>query len=408
MKNYILDKKLEGLRGLCALTVAVSHFFNFGFFGALSSPIYNPVMHFQFAAVAVFIFFIISGYVMGISHISTPLNNANAKDYLKKRIIRLYPIYLIAILITAVYGYKLLSLQQVIAHLFFVQVFFVPPMVSNVVFWSLSYEVVYYLLFFAFWAINNRSKNYYLLLAMLIIAFVLSTPSINIFKAMLIGWIFWIAGLYISRLNTDEDTNKKNARPVISYFLILLATQNLGSGTILMRALHITFDPKYNINFFDLIYIPVCTLIVLEITRRQFRFIKWLRVLTYAIPAMSVLSLLYFKHDIRANQHWEYGILCFTLAVLLTWLKTNIYDFEKLNFVGRISYAIYVFHFPIGFYMTMYLSRLVSGFPLFIIGLISWIVVTLGISYLTELRLQPFIKNLLLKKTISKTDPVHQ
>jgi peptidoglycan/LPS O-acetylase OafA/YrhL len=391
------DKKLEGLRGLCAFIVAVNHLFTFDFFGTFSSPVYPIFFRLQFAHVAVLIFFIMSGYVMGLSHINSPFNNINIADYLKKRIVRLYPIYLIALFISVVFGLQFAPLPQVIGHLFFLQEVFVHTLKANPALWSLSYEVIYYLAFIALWAVSKYSKNLYLLLAALIIAAILSSPSFNIVKSLLIGWIFWLSGLYISRLiNNNKNTIKA---PLISYFLILLATINLQSGALIMKLLHISFNDHNQILLNDLSYLPICTVIISEITDKYFKYTTWIKLLACFIPAFSVFALLYFKHNIFSNMDWVYGVACFCLGIVFLILKSSIYSFEKMNFMGKISYAVYVFHFPIGFFLDMYLSKYLSGAAFLITGIICWVLITYGISYAVEIVLQPYIKKYFLKKT---------
>jgi peptidoglycan/LPS O-acetylase OafA/YrhL len=391
------DKKLEGLRGLCAFIVAITHLFTFNFFGAFNTPIYPVFVRLQFAHVAVLIFFIMSGYVMGLSHINSPFNYTNIIDYLKKRIVRLYPIYLIALFISVVFGLQFASVPMVIGHLFFLQEVFVHTLKANPALWSLSYEVIYYLVFIALWAVSKYSKNLYLLLAALIIASILSGSSVNIMKSLLIGWIFWLSGLYISRLTNNNKISIK--APLISYFLILLATINLQPGGLIMKLLHISFNDHNQILFNDLTYLPICTVIISEITGRYLKYTIWIKVLAFLIPAFSVFVLVYFKHNILSNMDWTYGIACFCLGMAFLILRGSIYSFEKLNFMGKISYAVYVFHFPIGFFLDLYLSKYLSGSAFLITGIVCWVILTCGISYVAEIVLQPYIKKYFLKKT---------
>lgn len=398
VKTKVFDNKLEGLRGLCAIVVAICHLFSSNFFGASKTPLYSPIMHIQFAHIAVLIFFIISGYVIGASHFNKSFNFKSVKDYLNKRLIRLYPMYFIALVISIVLGYSLVSKQQILGHLFFLQEFFVKTMASNPVLWSLSYEVFYYLIFLCLWAIHKKFNNLYTNIAFVVIvlsAILYSNTAIN---SLLIGWLFWLIGLYTSTLKTISLDKKTDRIALLSYFLILLATYNLQSGGFFLRLLKLYSDTERQINLTDLVFIPVCTLIVMEITCKKFKHINFLRLPVFAIPAINIIGLLYFNHPIFSRTGWTYGTAFFLLAISMLVFKSSPYGFEKISFSGRISYAIYIYHFPIGFLLSMFLSNYLTGIPLFIIGLFCWIILTIALSYFTEIKLQPFIQKLLVKR----------
>lgn len=399
MKINLYDKKLEGLRGLCALNVAFAHIFTFKFFNSDKTPFYSFCLGLHFAHVAVLLFFIISGYVIGLAHMRSTFNFTNAIDYLKKRAVRLYPIYLLALIISFSVFNQSVSFIQVIGHLAFLQEFFVKTIPDNVVLWSLSYEIVYYLLFLGIWAIKNQKNYYYVVLIISIILYVLITPDFNIFKSLLIGWIFWIVGLFIATLaHSTQDIAKLKLRPFISYFLILLATYSLNSGVFLLNLAHINLKNSTNIGLDDLVYLPICTIIITELTHKRFSLVNWFKVIACIIPALQLVILLYFKHPLTSNQGWLFGSVYFCAAIALCWLKISSYVFEKLNSTGRISYAIYVFHFPIAWFLSYKLTTYLSGEPLFITGVLAWICITTLLSIFAENILQPIIKNYFIKK----------
>lgn len=401
MKNYTFDKRLEGLRGLCALGVAYAHFIGFNFFDSFKIPGAVFLLHFQFAHIAVLVFFIISGYVMGISHINIPFNKGNVVEYLKKRLIRLYPIYLFALFITLIFGCRFISLNQMVGHVFFLQEFLVKTTTTNSSLWSLSFEVVYYLIFLVLWAVNRHSKNLYVGLMTLSAFAALFCNSNNCLQSLLIGWVFWLLGLYFSQLVGAPDNKKTDFKPFISYFFVLLAIYNLESGGFFMRLLHINFNVTRQISFNDLVYLPVCILITLGVTRKHLRYVSWIKVLAYAIPALNILALFYFHHDIRSEENWLYGTAFFAVGLIFLMFKMNNSNFVKLDFIGKISYAIYVFHFAIAFFLDIWLKQYLSGFPLIVVGLIGWLGITFGLSYFAEIIVQPRIKRYFFKPRVA-------
>ena len=391
------NKHLEGLRGLCALVVFIAHFFGFGFFGMGEGPGIKIINELEFAHEAVLIFFIISGYVIGISHIHENLKLLNLKAYLKKRLIRLYPIYLFSLLLCALLEPSSFSLPQTIGHLFFLQEFVVKTLNINSPLWSLSYEFVYYLLFVIIWSLRGYSKNLYIYICLIVLVGVLFIGhNNNALRSLFIGWIFWLAGLYLARL--QKKSVNSDSMPFISYILIILAISHLQSGGFYLMSLHLTFAGTDYIPPTDLVFIPICLLLMLNITGRHFKYELWLKITAIAIPALNIAGLVYFKHNIRQNEDWMYGTVLFCLSMALMWLKTNYRYFEKLTQVGRISFAIYVFHFPICCFLNTWLSQIFSGPTLLISGFIITIAATFSLSYAAEIIVQPRIRNLFFNK----------
>lgn len=85
-QNHTRYEVLDGMRGIAALTVMIHHFTQFG-----------PRPLFQHAPVAVDLFFMLSGFVIMHSYGSRLRGGMPAIDYIKKRIIRLYPMFLFAL-----------------------------------------------------------------------------------------------------------------------------------------------------------------------------------------------------------------------------------------------------------------------------------------------------------------------
>ena len=83
IKNRL--QELDALRGVAALCVAFFHYTNGTF-------LYNLV--FKFGGTAVDLFYMISGFVIFLSVV----NAASWKEFVKKRIARLYPTYWICLL----------------------------------------------------------------------------------------------------------------------------------------------------------------------------------------------------------------------------------------------------------------------------------------------------------------------
>jgi peptidoglycan/LPS O-acetylase OafA/YrhL len=145
---------LDALRGLAALAVCWYHF-------TQGNPVFLPDGWLKasgsFGWLGVEVFFVISGFIIPYALQRSGYRLSDYGTFILKRIIRLDPPYLVAILAVIVLGYASTatpgfrgpkfdpSIAQVILHLGYVNVFFGYPWL-NPVFWTLAIELQYYLM----------------------------------------------------------------------------------------------------------------------------------------------------------------------------------------------------------------------------------------------------------------------
>ena len=147
--------KIESLtffRFVAAAIVAVFHFGReaTGFSGIMVA---GPQM--------VTFFFVLSGFVMGISHLN---GNTRAWPYWWSRVARIMPVYLVALLLTVLmFGVndRYISKRALLLSLMFLQAWLPPhPLALNGPGWSLSVEAFFYLIFpFAVHMIKRRHPS---------------------------------------------------------------------------------------------------------------------------------------------------------------------------------------------------------------------------------------------------------
>ena len=153
---------LDALRGLAALAVVFNHF---GYFipPQLNKPVYqwmNPGDY------GVFVFFIISGYIVPASL----ERKGSVRTFWVSRIFRLYPLYLLAVALVLALG--LLHVgglrgegadpeTSVLSQMLMMSNVLAGENLPNVV-WSLSYEMIFYLLLTALFMarVHRRSSRY--------------------------------------------------------------------------------------------------------------------------------------------------------------------------------------------------------------------------------------------------------
>lgn len=166
---------LDCLRGLAAIAVVIFHY------GQRYAEIYNVptpawMEVFDIGRYGVFLFFLISGYVIFFSVSQGDHKTSNWKTFLKKRIIRLYPAYWAALVFTfvlvQVFGLpgREVDFLAFLANFSMLQYFFGVTSVDGV-YWTLAVEWCFYI----------------------VILILLLTNSVKYFEVVIL--LFGIAGL---------------------------------------------------------------------------------------------------------------------------------------------------------------------------------------------------------------------
>lgn len=397
-KNF--NKELEGLRGLAALMVFFGHFFHQKNF---IDPTYNPpawISYFFPGHGAVLIFFILSGYVIGLAN-QTP-TNFKISNYLAKRAIRLYPIYLASILLSLVAIGLGIDFWQLAGNLFFLQnyesygQFSIPPLSSNSPLWSLSYEVIFYFLFII---LIFKKINLILLISFLLLLGLsphLNTSFPAIIGTISIGFIFWISGLFLvwnkGNFKAERDTGN-SFRKILPLIFFICAIEAFKIFHIILE--QIGFD---NMNWSivdvpDVLYLPIY--LALFFLLLNLKIPKWIIGYTIGSAITIIFLTIYLVISGRwdENYRWPAGIFLFlcTLTSFIIPLRINfIRAFYK---TGVISYAIYVFHYPI---MTITKDLPINVYfenpqISFLVRVFLISISTMTLAYFFEGKLQPLL-----------------
>jgi len=177
--------KLDGLRGLLSLIVCLNHSFmvvviptfasvwqqNPLIFHGLQSKIQQLFMFIGNGGAAVTLFFLLSGLVIGQSLAHVNMNLRGLLSFLAKRIIRLYPVYLFILVLTALYmrfGYSYetfpfssswynwwMNFQMTLKE-FILNFFFIHAYVGGVT-WTLRVILIASFIFPVFYLINKKT-----------------------------------------------------------------------------------------------------------------------------------------------------------------------------------------------------------------------------------------------------------
>ncbi len=320
---------------------------------------------FLFGPEAVTAFFLLSGFVINYSYTqkSDPFS-----VYFIKRFRRIYPIYLLSILLSICLLYVLVgnlnevSLTQIIGHLCMLQneasMFpgtWISCISNNTPLWSLSREWWYYLLFIPTIYVANKLPVKPFVFATLVsaLATILYYLYPNFICLVLMYYILWYAGAEIGTVYlNDKSITLKNTRHILTALFVIICIHTY--------FIYSAFNQH-----------PDTT----------FSFMKY-PLLTIRYPLAAV---------------------AFLLSVI--WLNNGFTKFmtlipEKIiAWTASISYGIYIFHYPI--------LLLPNYTGILLLDIIWKLILVVLVSYVAEIFLQPYFNKLLpVPKKVSNA-PLH-
>ena len=411
-----IELNLEGLRGFAAAVVIIHHALKLEF---TIDPGFSPDTNWINALSAhssVLIFFILSGYVIGLTN-PNGLTWGDAIPYLRKRLVRLYPIYIISLVITLIALTHDYSIWTILGHFFFLQNIAVPVIWENNPLWSLNYEVLYYLAFIPIACLRIRTGRACIVAAIsgLIYSTLLPVPLIS---SYCFGFVFWGSGLWLAR--NQFFTRQHSSRQLLfALMCIFISHESLSpiptSVLVLDTKFHfLSHFVSARIPFGDLyVELPFCFYLFLRFTNRT---IKSSQVFLFIYVASFFIYYLHIINKYGLYSHGPYQafyllvpiifLLVGTILLVISEIKsppTKVISLPTplLN-LGAISYAIYVIHFPIG----ILLARITffSGSALsFSVRLIIDLLLVLTIGYFLELKVQPWFKTRFSSKPVSRS-----
>ena len=308
---------IEGLRGLAVVLVFISHVL--GHWLSLSSTdqgplvdVYRLVFQIDFGRLGVYIFFLISGFLIpsSIKGYGAPV----AQDFIRRRFFRIAPLYFFSVPLGLVLEHWLqgrqISLAMTVQNVFLIPNFFGNPYSLNA-YWTLQIELFFYVIVF-FVALRLdfiRSKHVIssalittILLAELVrpdhhsVGPALSTALGELAKVLGGVTFIWIGAL-----------------------LRKWADQQLSKLDRILLALYVTYA---------LVYTPL----------RHIKHVSWnadFPTLSFLVPGLALLTFLAVLRQ---------GTVC-----------------RALGHIGTVSYSMYLLHAPV-IYVIKHFFSLTLGF----------------------------------------------
>ncbi len=320
--TYNRLRPLDSLRGIAAIGVAFFwHYrqFNFSYFEAnpTALPLYTAFKWFYLCGWnLVDFFFVLSGFIFMHVYSKKIIDNTiNERTFFILRISRLYPLHLITLFTVAFIQYfrffsgrgffqcDINDLYHFILNLLFIQAgFFENGLSFNGPSWSLSSEIIAYILFFY---VLKRIKNpipvfvLFVFIGMSILQKQLSMPFFNASIAKMlvgffIGTITYILNIQIQKL---EAKSRKIIFSIIFIFSLLIGLMVYKAG-----------------------YIQI--------------FGQWDRVMPLIVYPLLIL------------------------AALNIFILNKFFSLKPFTYLGDLSYSIYLIHFPVQLMMVTFLPMI--------------------------------------------------
>ncbi|MBO0360820.1 acyltransferase [Hymenobacter sp. BT186] len=405
-----INYNLEFLRGLAALIVVYHHVIEHSH---LLDPGYAPKGVWSFnppGHLSVLIFFILSGYVIGLTN-PIPLRGKTILTYLKKRFWRIYPIYAVSVLFTGLISYPNHSGLELVQTLLFLQIADIgDTLAENNPLWSLDMEILFYMAFIPVSAFRINSR------LLTIIAFVLPLTLIFLFTNVTVGLLiahttafcFWLLGIVFSEKYMLVEPKKLNYSLLLSSVLAFASLNYFNAVLTLLNRVLAIFRPyssldesNWNANISlikDFASLPLCAIVILLFVGASGKLVRYSY---YALLALNLSTFYYLFQHWHEAQITSFAIpgLLFLFSIGLLLFQDNSVLNQKLESfmrwgaqLGSISYGIYVIHFPILYSFSLFPHF--SGSAVSFAGrFILFMAFTLTAAFLLEKKWQPWIMN---------------
>jgi peptidoglycan/LPS O-acetylase OafA/YrhL len=395
---------------LAALLVVFGHAYSVN---SRLDPTYHVSGAWQYSApghLSVIVFFMLSGYVIGLSNPKPISTNAERRLYWRKRLVRLYPLYGLSIVVMVLVGllyHHEYGLGKITSSLLFLQGLVYPVPYFNQPVWSLGYEMLYYGLFLVVSARGWRPARVALgfLLAALLVSHTSVVPVIC--ASYCYGAVFWFLGLYLAAQPPTQRPMEYGT--LLAFLLLLLCFERMNLAYSMALALQLDVleadVPQFfnrAIVFSDLSSLVYCVPLLLCATNRTVRGKKWLERGAFVIPFLYLAA---YVLSGKIHQQQLLDTLYVPLAFYVLALMAYVFRYQlggwgevvvqKLKPLGLISYGIYIIHFPLLFLVRY--ARLANGtFSAFILQLVLYFTFVLAVGWLLETKLQPWVKKQLI------------
>ncbi|WP_165903664.1 acyltransferase family protein [Hymenobacter gummosus] len=399
-----IEYNLEALRGFAALIVVWAHSIENH---NLLDPGYTPRGIWSFVPpshLAVLLFFVLSGYVIGLST-KQRLEGASIGVYLKKRLLRIYPIYFVSLLLTMAVAQPY-PLTTVLGNFSLLQVLLTDIIRENDPSWSLHYELLYYLLFIPISYCRIPALPAALVCVLLGTLNLYLVPQHPLPTSYAYGFAFWLMGLALSQYAKQLPRKEAPFRVLLGLMLVLLTMNyfnvfDTAAHKLLRLVPGLTYAPGLDayatqIRFSDFAFLPYAVVFVLVFANKDFPGRRAVLGVLLGAPALTFVYLgLHFREIDLAP--YTLAVLCYLAGVLAVLLpaagleKVSQRLVGRLIWIGGISYGLYIVHVPL-LYLFGHISPVSGSGPTFLLRFVLFLPLALAVAYWLERKFQPRVR----------------
>ncbi len=411
------NRNLDILRGIAALVVVGFHLISCYPRAFDKNYELGPVVNYNFPGhMSVLVFFILSGYVISINT-KRLTDRKSIKGYIRKRLTRIVPIYLLAMGFTIAITWGSYDWHVILSNLTFTSVPFDNVIIEDGPLWSLNYELIYYFVFIFFSFYNISMVKTVKVLAVTVALFFIFFHNVAVYPLVLsylIGFLFWATGAMIAEIKTFPRWEISSSR-IIAVFILMFCLQPFNPYGPVLKVLHLPMADysayswyQKSISWTDLYYYPLTIILILSLTHaytKYHRYVIWF-IYTSAIFRMAMIFKVY-NLDFIIKEHYVVPgvILLGSLALWVSDFNVNARlknVFNSASRLGGISYGVYMVHMPI---MYFFGRTAASSWTMFLLKLLCYAVTLLFVSWLLEEKFQMWVKRMLRKVLDRNTAP---
>lgn len=403
------NRNLDILRGIAALVVVGFHLISCYPKAFDKTFELGPVINYNFPGhMAVLVFFILSGYVIGINT-KRLTDKQSIFKYIRKRLTRILPIYFVALAFTIAITWGNYGIGVILSNLLFVSVPFNNVIIEDGPLWSLNYELIYYFVFIFFSYYNISMVKTVKVLAAIVAAMFVFFHNVEIYPLIisyLIGFLFWATGAMIAEIKTWPKWNISASR-VIAVFILMFCLQPFNPYGPVLKVLHIPVTDysayswyQQSISWTDLYYYPLTILLILALTHAYSKKHVYLVWFIY-ISSMLRLAMLFkvYSLDFIIKEHYLVPAIILVGSLVLWVANFEIGGklkkwMQSTSVLGGISYGVYMVHMPIIYFFGWFPT---FAWPAFVMKLVLYVFTLLVVSWFLEMKFQEWVKNMLRK-----------
>ncbi len=335
---------------------------------------------------ALMLFFMLSGLVINMSQSTKPKTTI---PFLTNRFIRIYPQFLIGILLAFIALYitntTFPSIKTTIGNLFLVSTmndymgYIVPSIQSNLAVWSLSFEVAFYVLFaFTIGRYQKKALICWFMISLIAIPLHFLRSDRDVFTHAIAIFSFssiWLVGYYIYEYRHLIYTDK---------YVVLFS---LGVLPLISRM-------HFSANFYDPFRYFIFAIFAIPFFRYCLQLPpagKKIKIIYVVIPHILIVFAALTIRYLPLKNAIAYSTLPYVyigLGYLADVLKINarLKDFINKSgaIMGKYSYSLYISHFPIVFIFSKLMHN-IWGYVFFCLP------VVFVVAYSLETWLQPAV-----------------